>query len=225
MTVTDKVQLPRVYMAWITAPIYKPGDAEADMLARILGGGKSSRLYKKLVYEKQIAQDVSASQNSLILGSVFQIAATARPGVKPEDLEKAIDDELDALRKSGPTPAEMERARNTIQTGMIQGLQRFGGFGGVADVLNQYNHYLGDPGHLPKDLARYESATPASVQKVAMRLTTNSRVVVYGVPGEKVIHDVPRRPIRRPHNNRRCPVDRAEMNGATRLPGPANPSP
>jgi zinc protease len=193
-TVTDKVQLPRVYIAWITAPIYKPGDAEADLLARILGGGKSSRLYRRLVYEKQMAQDVNASQQSLMLGSVFQITATARPGVKPEDLEQAIDEELGGLQKTGPTPAELARARNTIETGTIQGLQRLGGFGGVADVLNQYNHYLGDPGYLAKDLSRYETAAAGSVQKMAALLTRNSRVVVYGVPGEKVIHDVPKRP-------------------------------
>ena len=194
VTVTDQVQLPRIYMAWITAPIYKPGDAEADLLSLILGGGKSSRLYKKLVYEKQIAQDVSADQQSLILGSIFEISATAKPSVKLEDLEKAIDEELGAIQKSGPTPAEMERARNTIETRTIEGLQSLGGFGGVADVLNAYNHYLGDPGYLPKDLARYENATPAAVQNVAKALTKNSRAVVYGVPGEKVIHDVPRRP-------------------------------
>ena len=91
VTITDQVELPRVYMTWITDPAFKPGDAEADMLAQILGGGNSSRLYKKLVYEKQIAQDVQASNYSLLLGSMFQVQATAKPGVKPEDLEKAID--------------------------------------------------------------------------------------------------------------------------------------
>jgi zinc protease len=192
--ITDKVELPRVYMAWITDPIYKPGDAQADVLAQILGGGKSSRLYKKLVYEKQIAQSVDASQYSLMLGSVFEISATARPGVKPEDLEKAIDEELTAVAKSGPTAAEMERARNTIQASMIRGLERLGGFGGVADRLNQYNHFLGNPDYLAQDLARYQNATAASVQKLAAEeLARNKRVVVYGVPGEKVIQDVPKR--------------------------------
>ena len=81
--VTDQVELPRVYMAWLTDPIYKPGDADADLVARILGGGKSSRLYKRLVYEKQIAQDVAVQNYSLILSSVFYIQATAKPGVKP----------------------------------------------------------------------------------------------------------------------------------------------
>src|SRR6266446_6915542 len=82
--IQDNVQLPRVYMAWLSSPIFKPGDAEADLAATILGGGKSSRLYKKLVYEKQIALDVAVTQQSLILGSIFEVQATARPGVKPE---------------------------------------------------------------------------------------------------------------------------------------------
>ncbi|HEV7904845.1 MAG TPA: pitrilysin family protein [Pyrinomonadaceae bacterium] len=191
--VTDQVELPRVYMAWLTDPVYKPGDAEADLLAMILGGGKSSRLYKRLVYERQIAQDVGVSQNSLILGSVFQIQATAKPGVKPEDLEKAINEELDAVRKDGVRSEEISRARNVIQTRIVQGLETLGGFGGVADRLNQYNHYLGDPSFLAKDLERYDKATAAAVQKVAQeKLTNNARVVVYGVPGKKVVDDVPK---------------------------------
>jgi zinc protease len=192
-TVTDQVELPRIYMGWLTDPIYKPGDAEADLLARIIGGGKSSRLYKKLVYEKQIAQDVFVSNQSLILGSVFEVVATAKPGVKLEELEKAIDEEMESLRRSGPTQSELDRARNLIESGIIRGLETLGGFGGVADRLNQYNHYLGDPGFLGRDLERYDKATVASVQKVAQeKLTKNARAVVYGVPGKKVIEDVPK---------------------------------
>ena len=112
----DQVELPRVYMAWLTSPIFKPGDADADLASEILGGGKSSRLYKKLVYEKQIALDVSASQQSLILGSVFEIVVTARPGHTAEEMEKAIDEELAAFRKDGPTAvgtgARAKRNRN-----------------------------------------------------------------------------------------------------------------
>src|SRR5207248_930478 len=96
--VTVRAELPRVYMAWLTSPIYKPGDADADIMATVLGGGRSSRLYKKLVYDRQIAQDVSASQYSLILGSIFQIEVTGRPGHNADELEKAIDEEMTALR-------------------------------------------------------------------------------------------------------------------------------
>src|SRR6267143_4954033 len=182
----DNVQLPRVYMGCLTSPIFKPGNAEADLAATILGGGKSSRLYKKLVYEKQIAQDVAVNQQSLILGSLFEVQATARPGVKPEDLEKAIDSELEAFRKTGPTAAELARARNVIESRIIAGLETLGGFGGVADRLNSYNHYLGTPDFLAADIARYENASIEAVQAFAQgQLNANQRVVVYGVPGKQ----------------------------------------
>jgi zinc protease len=181
--VHDDVQLPRIYMAWLTSPIYKPGDAEADIAASALGGGKSSRLYKKLVYEKQLALDVEAEQQSLTLASVFQIQVTARPGIKPEDLEKAINEELDSFRKSGPTPEELKRAQNGVETRAISGLEMFNG---VADLLNGYNHYLGTPDFLAADIARYENATTEVVQAFAQeQLKPNQRVVVYAVPGKQ----------------------------------------
>jgi zinc protease len=184
--IQDNVQLPRVYIGWVTSPIFKPGDAEADLAATILGGGKSSRLYKKLVYEKQIAQDVSVTQQSLILGSVFELQVTAKSGVKLEDLEKAIDVELDAFRKNGPTPAELMRARNVIESRIIAGLETLGGFGGVADRLNSYNHFLGTPDFLAADIARYENASVESILAFAQgQLNANQRAVVYGVPGKQ----------------------------------------
>jgi zinc protease len=151
----------------------------------MLGGGRSSRLFKKLVYEQQIAQNVSASQNSLILGSIFQIDATARPGHTAEELEKAIDQELASLRATAPSQAEIEQARNTIETAIIGGLERLGGFGGVADRLNMYNHYLGTPDYLEKDVLRYRGVTPATAQAFAKQyLTPTTRVVVHAVPGQ-----------------------------------------
>src|ERR1700676_3640451 len=181
----DQVELPRVYMAWLTSSIFKPGDAAADLASEIIGGGKSSRLYKKLVYEKQIALDVSASQQSLILGSVFEIVVTARPGHTANEMEKAVDEELAAFRKNGPTAVELERARNGTETGMIEGLQRLGGFGGVADRLNEYNHYLGNPGYFPQDVHRYQAATTDSIRAFAeAQLKPTARVVVYGIPGK-----------------------------------------
>ena len=193
VTVTDQVELPRLYMAWLTPSIYAPGDAEADLLAILLGGGKSSRLYKKLVYDLKIAQDVSASQSSMLLTSVFSIEATAKPGVTLEELEKAIDAELEAIREKGPQAIELERARNTIEAQVLRGLERLGGFGGVADRLNQYNFYVGDPGYLATDLGRYRKVTEGGVREFAREhLAQNRRVVVYGVPGQKVIEDVPR---------------------------------
>jgi zinc protease len=193
VTITDQVELPRVYMGWLTPPIFKAGDAEADLIAHILGKGKSSRLYRKLVYEKQIAQDVSADNSSLTLGSIFSIQATAKAGVKLEEIEKVINEELAAFRKDGPTQKELDGARNSIESSIIRQLESLGGFGGVADRLNKYNHFLQNPGYLAEDLARYENATVGGLKQIADKyLTDNSDVIVYGLPGKKVIADVPR---------------------------------
>jgi zinc protease len=183
--VQDRVELPRVYMAWITPPIFEVGDAEADITSAVLGEGRSSRLYRSLVYDQQIAQAVSAQQYSLTLGSVFTIEATARPGHTAAELEQAVEAELVRLREAGPEAAEVERARNTIETRIIQRLETLGGFGGVADRLNSYNHYLGTPGYLEQDIARYRAVTPDSVRTfVQTELRPEARVVVHGVPGE-----------------------------------------
>jgi zinc protease len=183
--VTARVELPRVYMAWLTAPILKPGDADADLAATILGGGRSSRLYKKLVYEKQIAQNVTAQQYSLTLGSIFQIQATARPGHTVEELEKAIEEELAAFRSKPADAREVERARNTIETNIIGGLERLGGFGGIADRLNSYNHYLGNPDYLQQDVQRYRGVTSATLQTFARdQLAPSARVVMHVIPGQ-----------------------------------------
>ena len=194
--VKARVELPRVYMAWVTSPILKPGDADADVASNVLGGGRSSRLYKKLVYEKQIAQTVSAQQYSLILGSIFQIEATARPGHTVEELEKAIEEELTAFRTNPAEPREIEQARNTIETNIIGGLERLGGFGGIADRLNSYNHYLGTPDYLAKDIERYRAVNAQSLLAFAKdQLTPNSRVVMHVIAGEpEAVAQVPTPP-------------------------------
>src|SRR5437588_6642419 len=224
--IQDNVQLPRVYETWLTSPIFKPGDAEADLTATVLGGGKSSRLYKKLVYEKQIALEVVAGQQSLMLGSEFLVQATARPGVKPEDLEKAVNAELDAFRASGPTEEELTRACNVLESRIISGLETLGGFGGVADRLNSYNHYLGTPDFLAADIARYENASTESIQAFAEgQLKGNQRAVVYGVPGKQDLGAevaTPKAPEKDPSKNNGEPVNvDAVWRNEPPKPGPA----
>lgn len=195
VTVTDTVQLPKVILAWLSAPAFTPGDADADIASSILGGGKSSRMYKELVYKQQIAQSAQCNNDSEQLASTFECELIAKPNVTPEKLEAEAEKIIEGLAASGPTAREVEQARNKSETGLISGLQRLGGFGGIADTLNYYNQYTGDPGYLSKDLARHDAVTPASVQKFAQAtLGKNQRVVVYGVPGKKVLDDVPRSP-------------------------------
>ena len=185
LAVKDHIQLPRVYVAWLTPTIFSAGDAEANIAASVLGRGKSSRLYEKLVYELQIAQDVTAEQTSLTLGSVFEIAVTARPGHSAEEIQKALDQELDRFRDDGPDATEIERARNGIETRIVQRLEAIGGFGGVSDRLNLYNHYLHDPDYLAKDIGRYRAVTPDAVRRFAREhLATAHRVVVDAESGD-----------------------------------------
>jgi zinc protease len=186
LIVKDHIELPRVYAGWITSPIFKTGDADAAVAAEILGGGTSSRLYKRLVYEQQIAQSVSVVQYSLILGSVFEVILTARPGHTADELERALHAEFEALRRDGPQDAEVTRARNSIETRIIRQLESLGGFGGVADRLNMYNHFLHDPGYLAKDAERYRGVTAASIKAFAQeQLRPEARAIVHAVAGEQ----------------------------------------
>jgi zinc protease len=186
VVVKDRVQLSQVTLAWITPAFFKPGDADADAAAGILGGNNSSRLYKSLVYEKQIAQNVQAFQASQALGSVFQIIATVRPGHTPEEVEAALSEELERFRREGPSEAEVERARNTFETSLLEGLETLGGFGGVADTLNMFNHYLDDPGYLPTYIDEHRKVSTASVKAFAGQyLAAASRVVLHTVPGDQ----------------------------------------
>jgi zinc protease len=169
------VELPRVVVSWVTPPYFAPGDGELDLLARALAAGKSSRLYKRLVYDDQIAQDVSAYQASGQLVSKFQIIATAKPGHTAEELLTAIDQELAKVASTGIDDAELTRARTAFLSHEAFGLE---GVGERADTINTYAHYTGDPAFLPKDIARYEGATVASVRDIAKAwLPAGKRVV------------------------------------------------
>ena len=183
LSVADKVTLPRISMAWLSPSAYQPGDADADILATIMGAGKTSRLYRKLVYDLQLAQDVSAAQESQALASMFEVRVTAKPGADLKKLEAAAQEVIDTMRNTQPTAHEIERARNILLTRMVNSLQTIGGFGGKADALNRYNQYVGDPGYFAQDIARYDAVTPDSVQKAAQSiLDTNKRAVVITVP-------------------------------------------
>src|SRR5439155_6621901 len=123
-TITDKVQLPRVYLAWLTPRAYAPGDATLDIVGDVLAGGKNSRLYKRLVYDMQIAQSVSAGQNSQALSSYFLVTATPRPGHTIEELQKVIDEEIAKLQSEPPREHELDRALNQIEASFYNRMER-----------------------------------------------------------------------------------------------------
>jgi zinc protease len=179
----DRVELPRLYMAWHSPAMFADGDAEMDLFADLLANGKTSRLYRTLVYDRRIALDVSAYQGSRELESYFLLAATAAPGQSLTDIASAIDAELQVLITSGPSLAEMERAAAQIEAHFLYRLQTVGGFGGKSDQLNAYNVFCGDPAYFSRDVARYREATQESVRATAARLLRfDARVVLSVVP-------------------------------------------
>jgi zinc protease len=174
-------------MAWHSPAMFGIDDGELDLVAEVLAAGKTSRLYRSLVYEDRIATEVSASQNSREIGGFFQIVATAAPGRTLEELEKAITREIAAFVSGGPTTTEMERCQAQAEAHFIYRLQTVGGFGGKGDQLNAYTVFLDDPGYFERDLARYRAVTPAGMQRAAHTwLRADSRVVLSVVPRGRV---------------------------------------
>jgi predicted Zn-dependent peptidase len=179
-TIPDNVNLAKVVMAWQSPAHFAPGDADLDLAATVLHEGKSSRLYKALVYDQDLAQDVGAMQDSGDLGSRFVVEATARPGVPPEKLEAAMDAVLAKLAAEPVTVEELTRAKNQYETAFVERLQSVRE---RASVLNMYEAAVGDPGFADKDLERYRVATAASIRDAVKRtLDPNARVILTVVP-------------------------------------------
>ncbi|MBI4810508.1 MAG: insulinase family protein [Ignavibacteriales bacterium] len=182
----DKVQLPRLYINWLTPEHFSPGDAELDILANVLAGGKNSRLYKRLVYDLQIAQDVTTYQDASMLNSTFSIITTARSGHSLTELEKVIREEINKIKNEAPTIREVQRAVNQFESSFLMRMERVGGFGGKADLLNAYYVETGNPDYFNEDLARYKALTPEDVQSVAQTyLRDDGDVVLSIVPQGK----------------------------------------
>jgi zinc protease len=179
----DRVEVPRLYLAWHSPALFDAGDAELDLLGDVLAGGKTSRLYRSLVYEQRIATEVAASQNSRELGSFFQVVATAAPGRTLAEVERAVARALHDVATTGPTAGEMERGLAQAESHFLSRLQTVGGFGGKSDQLNAYNTYLGNPGFFSQDLDRYRSATAEALRDAAARwLRPDARVALSVVP-------------------------------------------
>jgi zinc protease len=183
VTLPDDVQLPRLYLAWQSPKEYADGDAALEVLGDILTSGKSSRLQKRLVMDERVAQSVMAGQQSQSLAGMFMVVATPKPGVPVDRIRAAIDEELERIARDGPTPEELQRAKNRVEAQVIFGLEPVGGFGGRASHLNSYYWERGDPGYLGKDLERLRALTPEDVRAAAARyLPKDRRVALTVVP-------------------------------------------
>ena len=175
----DSVQLPRLYMAWHSTPRFAKSEAAADMLSMILGGGKSSRLYKALQFDRQLVQDSFAGNPASDLAGQFFVIATAKPGQSLAEIQRIIDEEITTLKTTPPSAEEIERAYVEFESQFIVELQTVLG---KAERLNSYATFLDDPGYVGKDLARYRAVTAADVQQAARAYLTDRRVILSVLP-------------------------------------------
>jgi zinc protease len=179
---TDDVKVPRAYLAWRGPGAFGADEPALDLAAEVLGDGKASRLYKRLVYREKIAQDVSAFLRGQELGGVFEIVATAKPGVEPERLVQEITEEVAGLAAHDPEPGELERAQSAHEAAFLHSLestlQR-------AIQLAAYDVQAHDPAYFAKDVARYRAVTAAQIKDAAARYLVPGRVVLTIRPGKK----------------------------------------
>ena len=177
----DRVELPRLYLAWPSPALLAPGDAELDLVADLLANGRTSRLYGRLIHERRIATELAASQSSRELVSTFQIVATAAPGHSLEEVDAAIREELAGVIDHGVRDDELERGRAQAEAAFVYRLQSLGGFGGRSDQLNAYNVYRGEPDYFEADLRRYLAATRAGLQQATARGLDPERALALSV--------------------------------------------
>ncbi len=182
LVLEDKVQLPRLFYTWHSVKGFSRDDAALDILAQVVANDKNSRLYKKLVYELQIAQNVSAFQDGSRLDGKFQIDVTPKPGQKVADIDRIVEAEIANVISNGVTPRELQRAQNLYKASF---LNRLASVLGKAEVLNSYNYFVGNPDFVQQDAARYERVTAADVQRVAKTYLGRPKIVLTVVPEGK----------------------------------------
>jgi zinc protease len=173
---TDKVELPRLYLAYPGPPAFDGEEAALDVLSTVLSDGKSSRLYRSLVYEKQIARDVSVGNYAQEIAGEISIQATASPGHSLDEIQAVIEEELDRVRTEPPTDYEIQRAINRIESHHVRQIEQLGGFGGRADQLNYYNTFTGNPEAINTDIERYRAVTAEDIPVVAKKWLGANRV-------------------------------------------------
>lgn len=179
----DRVTLPQLTMTWRTGTRFSQDEAALNALAQILTGGKSSRLYKRLVYEQQVAQSTNAFNDANMLSGDFWVIIRGKPGTQLDALEQAVNEEVQRLADAPPTADELRRVVNGIETQFVNNLETVQN---KADQLNDYDYYAGEPGFAARDLARYRALTPADIQRVAREyLQGKNRIVLSFVPQGK----------------------------------------
>ena len=178
----DKVSLPRLYIVWPALPDNDPDEGPLEILRAVLADGQSSRLYRSLVYEKQIAQSVGVRNHSAEIAGQFIIDVTAAAGYSLDEVEAATDAEIARLWQDPPTDEELQRARNRLESSHFRQLSRIGGFGGRADVLNYYNVFYNDPDMINTGLSKYMAVQREDVIRVGRQILDQRQVRMRVLP-------------------------------------------
>ena len=178
----DRVQLPRIYLAWHGTREFGPDDAALDIASYVLAGARNSRLTQALVYDGELATSANAFNASKRLDGDIQVVATARPGIALDTIQAVIDAEIRKLAASGPTRREIEQAQNEIEASFLNRLEFTSA---KADQLNSYYRATGNPDFFQSDIERYRAVTPADVQRVVRQYLTKGRVTLSVVPQGK----------------------------------------
>ena len=184
LAMIDRVQLHRVYLTWAGPPRFDTDEAPLDVLVSILGEGRSSRLYRALVYQDEIARSVAASYSAMEIAGQITLDATVAPGSTVEEVERALLADLARVQDEPPRADELERVLNRLEAQYVHQLEQLGGFQGRANLLNYFNVFAGDPGRLNSDFERYRAVTPLDVQRVARRWLGADRVRLVIAPLE-----------------------------------------
>ncbi|HEY1333418.1 MAG TPA: pitrilysin family protein, partial [Myxococcaceae bacterium] len=178
-TLTDDVQLPRIFVGVIAPSAWTDEGFAYDVAQEILAGGKTSRLYSALVFDRQLAQEVDMATDKSTFGSASEIRVTVKPGHLPAEAEAVLNAELERLGQTAPTDAELRRAQRNLVARLYRAVERLNGNGSRADVLNAMQMWRGDPGFVNQLAARYRAVTPAQVKEAARRfLAPDARVVL-----------------------------------------------
>ena len=167
MQTHDRVQLPRLYLVWPTVPGFTSDQPALDLVGALLGDGRSSRLYRSLVYDARSAREVRVYHHPQEIAGEFMVQVTANPGHTLEELEQEVFKQIKDISRGDVSGRELERAKNRVQSSHVFQLERFGGFGGRADQLNYYNIMAGDPAFINQDMDRYAAVTVEDLTRVA----------------------------------------------------------
>ena len=191
LSMHDKVQLPRLYLAWPAPPDFDDDQPALDLLSAVLGAGKSSRLHRTLVHERQIARDAAVYHHGQEIAGEFLVQITVNPGQSVGEVEAVAREEIGRVASEPIGEEELASVMNRTELQYVRLLERLGGFYGRADLLNHYNTYTNDPGGINRELARYRGVSADDIRRVAASTLGDTFVRLTVLPERRLTSAAP----------------------------------